>query len=133
LNNPFGTRYFVRPETPAGDLHPLLDVKQAIELCNAHRKLLRGQYTALRTLINGSSADSKHAIKSEAVTLQQLYRKSLITSITISERMALEAELLVQDPGKLAQLMNAHFRLQATHQDVAKLLKDVAEGDRPKI
>jgi hypothetical protein len=54
-------------------------------------------------------------------------------SIKISERMALEAKLLVQDPGKLAQLMNANSRLQATHQHVAKLLKDVAEGDRPKM
>src|SRR6266436_5813020 len=84
---------------------------QALALTNFPKATSRKQTwnrmsdLCLRALINGSSTDSKHAIKSEPVTLQQLYRKSLITSIKISERMALEAELLMEDPGKLAQLM----------------------------
>lgn len=109
----------------------MLDVEAAIRLCDTHRKILERQFAAVHGLLNDPRQTSKAFFEAAAAALEQLYKVSLIISIETNTRMEREAELLVQQPAKLARLMSASSRLFVAHRDVAKLLKDVGEKLEP--
>ena len=105
----------------------MLDVREAVRLCDGSRVSLRRQCAALRALVKDKTSLSSGSITSTVATLKAHYRQSLIIHINISRRIAREVELLMYYPAELAKLMQAVSRLTIAQQQVEKLLQSVAK------